>query len=350
MRWTEALSAANIAAYYRTSNTTTAFPGETLFPARKKMGLDLKYLESIGSGVRVLKRAAFDTLPPKRERQGASMQSFEMPFFREQMALKEVDRQELLKIGEGNNALFNEAIRYIYDDRMDLVMGARAQMERMRMLALFTGGISITDSEGLDVDIDYGFDAATQRTPLVGTSQWTDYANAKPIEDLRAAKKAANIAGTAIAYMTEKTFADLAMCESVKDSLFYNVPDGSLVADNEVRSRLETRFGVRIIVIDGTVENYWYIDEHGVQTPYVPDNAVAIVPAGTLGNTWFGTTPEEADLLGGVSDARVEIVETGVAITSLVTPGPPVQVMTTASMICLPTLPNIKKMHIIQTA
>ena len=350
MRWTDLLSAANIAAYYRESNSATAFPGEALFPAKKKMGLDLKYLESIGNGVRVLKRAAFDTLPPKRERHGFNMKEYEMPFFREQMNIKERDRQELLKISETNNAMINEVVREIYDDRIELINGASASMERMRMQALFTGEININDSEGLDVIVDYGFNAANQETTLAGTARWTDYANAKPIQDLLAAKKVAKITGTAVANMSQKTFADLLSCESVGKSIYVNFTNDTLLGENVVKDWIRTQIGVNIVVLDALVDNYWYIDETGIEIPFIPDNVVSIVQSGIQGNTWYGTTPEEADLLNGQTDAKVEIVNTGVAITSLTVAGPPVQVMTTASMIGLPVMSSVKRMHIIKTA
>ena len=60
------------------------------------------------------------------------------------------------------------------------------------------------------------------------------------------------------------------------------------------------------------------------------------MPSSPLGNTWFGTTPEESDLLGSNSGAEVSIVETGVALTTKVEDDP-VNVKTKVSMIALPS-------------
>ena len=69
-----------------------------------------------------------------------------------------------------------------------------------------------------------------------------------------------------------------------------------------------------------------------------------LIPDGTLGNTWFGTTPEESDLLtSGV--ANVSIVDTGVAITT-VTETDPVNVNTKVTMICLPDFPTADQVFI----
>lgn len=346
----EALSAANIVVYYNESKAATSFPGEMLFPAKKKLGLDLKYLETVGSGVRVLKRSNFDTLPPLRERLKATSYEFEMPFFREQMDIKERDRQELNKIREANNPYFEEMISTIYGDRVDLINGAKASAERMRMQLLFTGGIDLSDSEGLDTVYDYGFDASTQETVLAGPAMWSDHANATPINDLQAAQTAANIKGQAIAYMTQKTFTDLISCASVKDSIYPNLGATGIISNTIITSFIQANFSIRIVVIDALADNYFYVDEKGVEMPFVPDNVVSIASTGEIGNTWFGTTPEESDLMGGTKDLNIEIVERGIAVVSKTSYGPPVQHSTTAAMICLSMVKKISGMHIIKTA
>ena len=79
----------------------------------------------------------------------------------------------------------------------------------------------------------------------------------------------------------------------------------------------------------------FYVDESGNTHKFVPDNYVAVIPDGALGNTWRGTTPEEADLMGkGI--AQVQIVETGIAVTQIVDPHP-VNLNTFASEIVLPS-------------
>ena len=38
-------------------------------------------------------------------------------------------------------------------------------------------------------------------------------------------------------------------------------------------------------------------DENGMVKKFYPDGMATLVPNGTLGNTWFGMTPEERTLL-----------------------------------------------------
>lgn len=74
-----------------------------------------------------------------------------------------------------------------------------------------------------------------------------------------------------------------------------------------------------------------------------------MIPEGNLGNTWYGTTPEEADLMSGGTAAEVQIVDTGVAITTIKEPHP-VNVETIVSEIVLPSFETIDNIYIAKVA
>ena len=63
------------------------------------------------------------------------------------------------------------------------------------------------------------------------------------------------------------------------------------------------------------------------------------MPSGPLGSTWYGTTPEESDLMTG-SDAQVSIVNTGTAITTYKEKHP-VNVVTIVSSVMIPSFETI---------
>ena len=67
-------------------------------------------------------------------------------------------------------------------------------------------------------------------------------------------------------------------------------------------------------------------------------------PTGQLGNTNFGTTPEESDLMAS-SVANVSITDTGVAVTTI-EKADPVNVETKVTMICLPDFPTADQVFI----
>ena len=87
-----------------------------------------------------------------------------------------------------------------------------------------------------------------------------------------------------------------------------------------------------------------YKDEAGTAQRYVADDVFVMFPAGQLGNTWFGTTPEESDLMAG-SVANVTITDTGVAVTTI-QKADPVTVETKVTMICLPDFPTADQVYI----
>ena len=79
-----------------------------------------------------------------------------------------------------------------------------------------------------------------------------------------------------------------------------------------------------------------YKSEVGAVTSYFADNVFTLLPDGDLGSTWLGTTPEESDLMSGATDAEVQLVKKGIAITTTKKTDP-VNVNTKVSMIALPS-------------
>ena len=77
----------------------------------------------------------------------------------------------------------------------------------------------------------------------------------------------------------------------------------------------------------------------------MPNGYVCLVPDGTLGSTWYGTTPEEVDLRGA-SSAEVSIVNTGVAITRILQEHP-VNINTFASEIVLPSFERMDEVAVL---
>ena len=79
----------------------------------------------------------------------------------------------------------------------------------------------------------------------------------------------------------------------------------------------------------------------------MPANTFVMFPDGDLGKTWFGTTPEESDLMTSAV-ANVSIVDTGVAITTI-EHADPVNVETKVTMITLPSFEEADKVYIMDT-
>ena len=85
----------------------------------------------------------------------------------------------------------------------------------------------------------------------------------------------------------------------------------------------------------------------GDSVKYIPDGYVVLVPDGKVGEMWYGTTPEEADLRAGMTNASVSIVNNGVAVTTIKEPHP-VNTNIIASEIVLPSFQKMDAVYCIK--
>lgn len=336
------VKAPELTAYWE-EHTQDAPPylGEELFPAEKKLGLRLDWIKgSMGLPV-VLKPSAFDATAVPRPRIGFDKLSTNMPYFKESTYIDEELRQELNMVLEtGNQAYIDAVINRVFNDEIALLNGARARREQMRMLALTTGVISIT-ANGQQYDYDYGMPSGHKIT-LSGTAQWSDTTNADPIEDMRKwMDKVEDDTGVrpTRGVLTRKTWGYLRNNQKIIKSCFVlsNGQVGAL-SDRRLTQYLSDELGLELVIYGKR-----YTDDTGSAAQFIPDDTVVLFPSGDLGKTWFGTTPEESDLMGGKT-ANVSITDTGVAVTT-VQKTDPVNVETKVTMICLPSFEEID--HII---
>ena len=347
----ELVSAKALTTYWQeTTSNRVPYLGEGLFPAKKKMGLDLAWIKGYKGLPVALKPSHFDTKATVRDRIGVKKIETEMPFFREAMTIKERDRQELLRFRENDNQnLYGTIISEIFDDRAQLIEGALIQAERMRMQLLVTGGISIVAN---NVDYTYNYDVDGEWTrnnykELSGTSMWSDTENATPLEDIREVqKKIVDLTGVkpTRAIMTQKTWDYLLQNKSIRVMLNPLAGGLNMVRDAELKTLLSSELGLSVAIYDKKFKT-----ETGATQNFYPDNFVTLLPGSTVGNTYYGTTPEEADLQAMNFNGDVSIVETGVAVTTINIPHP-VNKETIVSEIVLPSFERMNEVATIKVA
>ncbi len=325
--------------------------GATLFPARKKAGLDLAWFKGSRGLPVSLMPSAFDAKATFRDRIGFDKLETEMPFFREGFKIKERDRQEMLRVSESSDPYAQEVVARVFDDARDLIDGANVVPERMIMQLLFPEdgncGIAIK-ANGADYTYNYDSDGVwktSNYTALTSDDLWTAPTTADPFAAFKTVKDAIRSKTgdeLTIAIMNTYTFNLMAATDAVKNRyLTTNGLSLGYLTDNEVKAVVEGTSGLQVAVYDKQ-----YKDEGGVAHSFVPDGYVCLVPAGNLGNTWYGTTPEEADLRD-VSNAEVSIVNTGVAITREIQ-AHPVNINTFASEIVLPSFERMDSVGVIK--
>lgn len=312
--------------------------GEELFPDDKKLGLDLKWLKGSNGLPVVLKPSAFDVSAIPRPRIGFEKLTAQMPFFKESKTIDEELRQELNKVLEsGNQTYIDAVVNRIFADETDLLEGAAAQRERMRMMALTTGTISMTGN-GQNYDYDYGIPSNHKKTV---TKSWSDK-TAPIMEDIRTAiQTILDDTGVKVerAICSSKVMGYFRINNEIKSSIMVLTNGAGFVSDSAIKQYIKDELGLEIVTDDKR-----YKDENGQKQRYVADDVFVMFPSGKLGNTWFGTTPEESDLMTG-SVANVTIADTGVAVTTMKKVDP-VNVETKVTMICLPDFPTADQVYI----
>lgn len=327
--------------------------GATLFPSKKIIGLDLRFVKGYKQNAVALRPSALGARAFVRDRIGGAVIQHELPFFREKMVISERLRQELARAKmDATDPYTSSVIEQIFDDAKALTDGANVQSERQRMQLLFTGKIEIAapDKDGGQPYFAYNYDDANEEwknsnvKALSGNSKWNDHTNSNPLQDILDLVDEAAGFGVKLtkAICSPSTFSDIMQNAKIK-AMFKNA-DGSqrMFGRAALIDEIELVTGVRLAVY-----NKSFVDENGVTKFYAPEKAMVFIPDGALGATVYGTTPEEIDLMSGFGNAVTSIVNTGVAITTLKNYGPPVTVETVVSELVIPSFERMAEVFVI---
>lgn len=355
MRLRDAYSAKAIAiAHTEAASNKIPYLGSILFPAKKKMGLDLKWIKT-SKGLPVsLMPSAFDTRSTIRSREGIKIQETEMAYFKESMLVKEVDEQEILRVKDSADPYAQEVLDRIFDDANTLVDGAKVVPERMIMQLLnpTNGHPSISISaDGATYAYNYDADgsyATNNYEALTSHACWNDLtadSTADPLKDIQEAQDAVEAkTGTrpTIAIMSRETFNYVKANPKIKSYILaQNLTANVMITDAKVKELFLTELGVNIIVYTKQFKT-----EAGLTSQFFADGFCALVPEGSLGNTWYGTTPDERTLLAD-PNYDTALVDTGIAVT-VTTTSDPVHTKTTVSEIVLPSFERMDETYVIK--
>jgi len=340
------VNAKNISTYYL-ANPSNSIPylGATLFPSKKQLGLDLSWIKGSRGLPVSLMPSEFDAKATLRDRIGFSKVDTEMPFFREAMRIGEKDRQELNKLAASQNeALIMPVINAIYDDVTNLVNGAQVVPERMIMQLLSTGKISIVANR---LNYDYDFKMPNEHKETLATDAKWSNPEADIVGDIKTWQdKVEDDTGTrpVNGICTRKTWNYILANKAIRLDMNPLGGQNIIMTDALMKQYLQTKLGINIAVY-----NKKFALQDGSSHLFYPDDIFTWIPDGTLGNTYYGTTPEESDLMTGSTVADVSIVNTGVAITTIKEPHP-VNVETIVSQIVLPSFETIDTIFIAKVA
>lgn len=355
MRLSEVFNADAIALNY-TNAASNAIPyfGAGLFPAQKKAGLDLKWIKGHNGLPVSLAPSAFDAKSKFRDRVGISINETQMAFFRESMLVKEADEQEIMRVQDANDPYATQVLNNIFNDTQTLIDGANVVPERMimQLLAPLNGSMGIAiKANGVDYTYNYDPDDSWKKEHYkkitTAANKWSAADTCDPVKDIEDALDAQEQATgnrPAVLLMSKPTFNLIKNSKKVQSGvLAQNTTANVNYTTARVRAYIEEELNISIVVY-----NKQYKDESGTAKKFYPDNIIMMLPSGTLGNTWYGTTPEERTL-ATKADASVSIVNTGVAVAVTITDDP-VNTKTTASEIVLPSFERANECYALEVA
>ena len=327
------------------------YMGQAFFPNRKKVGLSIKWMKQHIGLNSMLNTSNFDAIPLIRTREGFKMENTEMIFFRESMHVKEEDMMEIMRAQDSNDPYVTSVLDSIYDDTNRLIDAADIAAEAMRMQLLATADgtpkISIGTSDNMIHTYNYdpsGEYASKHYMELTSTDTWDNPTTAKPLSDIREATKYLRSIGVTPQYalMTSKTFDYLLENDQVKSALITVTGQPVTFIDT---ATLEDVFRRKTGLIPMLYDKM-YIDYTGAEQSFYPDDRVTIIGGNQLGNTWYGTSPEERTLLGD-PNVDVTVLDRGVAIAVKTEAGPPVKVLTSVSQLVIPSYEGMNSTYVI---
>lgn len=337
--------------YTEAAENKIPYLGSILFPAQKKIGLDLKWIRGHKGLPVSLAPSNFDAKSTLRAREGFKVDETEMAFFRESMLVKERDEQDIQRVQEANDPYALQVLQNIYDDANTLIDGANVVPERMIMQLLApqnagSPGITIA-ANGVQYTYNYDADgsyADNNYEALTSTAKWNVPDSSDPLADLQAAQDAVEaLTGSrpTRVIMSQETWNYFKKSAKVKAAMLASTGNATLLITNANAAEfLQTQLGLEVAVYNKKVK-----DETGTAVQLFPNGFVTLIPDGNLGNTWYGTTPEERMLKGGIAD--VSIVNTGVAVCVSQTVDP-VNTKTTVSEIVLPSYERMDETYVIK--
>lgn len=339
------VTAQSLTSYWNNTPDTQDYILEELFPVKKQLGNELSYIKGRRGIPIAIRPSTFDAKVMIRERRGFEEVKTKMPFFKEAMYIDEELRQKLLLVIATNNLTYIEAVlNEVFDDEMELIRGARATREELRAQLISTGAINI-GYNGVSYTYDYGLEEH-QKVTLTDTAKWGDVENSDPINDLNTwADTILQKTGVrpTRAIMRSSTFNYIKNNKKIAASIYITNNGVGIVTPTMVQDVIKTLANIDVYFYD-TV--YAQVGTDGLTgTNLFPENTVTLLPPTTLGNTVFGTTPEEADLMSSPDVANVKVIDTGVAVT-VTKETDPVTVKTKVSQIVMPSFEQADKILI----
>lgn len=235
---------------------------------------------------------SWDAETPIGRREGISKVMGSLPPIGEKIPLNEYDQLRIRKLSPTD-----EMQKFIARDAFKIAENIGARLELARGEALVNGAISI-DENGVVQNVDFGRSAGHSVTAAV---LWSDYANAKPIDDLEAWYQTyvdTNGVAPGRILMPRAVLANLRQCAQIKGQVFPLANNAPVVNGEQVNTVLDSMNLPPIVLYDAQLK----VD--GAAARVIPSDKIVLLPSpgatsasqpSDLGATMLGRTAESLD-------------------------------------------------------
>lgn len=296
---------------------------QALFPNKKVSGTKLEMAKGAKKKPIALRMSTLDANTKMRALSAdLNVKSTEIPFFKEGMGIDETTRRELQNaIGANNENLVNALLGQVYENYSSLVDGAKIISKKMRTSVIQNGVLNFISKDG-DVVVEYGV-PSNHREVLTGTDKWTN-PTADIIGDIKKYQKVVTndkYPKPKVMLLTENTFDSTFL---VNTAITNHIKNSNLNTSLILSQANYIQFAKEVLQLTIVfLEDATYIPAEGADSvPYYEDGKVTLMSGSSLGNTVYGTTPEEFDKQSGSSKLDTYIVDSGIAVTTMVKEDP----------------------------
>lgn len=310
-------------ALYMKDLPTESTTDKALFPDKKVTGTKLEQAKGAKQKAVALRQSTFDAAAKLRALNASvTVKSTEIPFFKEAIGIDETTRREIMNaINANNQNLVDAVLDQVYDGQATLIKGAEIVAKKMRASVIQNGRLCFTSDDG-DIIVDYGV-PSNHKITLTSDDKW-NVTTADIVGDIRAYQKILtdeNYPKPNILLCTETTFDNTfvkneAITAAIRNS---NLNTSVILSQANYIQFAKEVLGLVVVFLEDTT----YIPNEGASPiPYYDNGKITLMSGTTLGNTIYGTTPEEFDKQSGSGKLDTTIVGVGTAVTTMVKEDP----------------------------
>jgi Phage major capsid protein E. len=321
--------------YYKERQVTPML-GESLFPERKIQDIEFDMILGTGGLPVTAEIHAFDTETQIASREAIEKGVASLALIKRQIKITE---KEIIKIqSPRSNSELNDALKNLYKDADKMTEGVKVRIEAMRMEVLYTGKLAINEN-GIKVGLDYKVPSSNQKV-----FTWKTPSTDKPLDDLTVLVDAVEDSSSrpTRALTSRKIARTICACDSVRQAIYGVNSDKivTLAALNELLAQMDLP---TIVTYEG---KYKREKGKGYETlRYFPENKIVMFGDDTLGETIYGLTAEEVELIGDGQMDEASMLDNKIFVGTYKSVDP-VGKFTKAVATALPTLPHGEELGI----